>query len=95
NEGSFDFAFVDADKANLKNYHERLMRLVRVGGLMVYDNTLWGGTVVLPDPSSIQTTRRHAWQATVDFNKMIAADPRVDISQFAVGDGITVCRRIY
>ncbi|KAA8523219.1 hypothetical protein F0562_009642 [Nyssa sinensis] len=43
NEGSFDFGFVDADKVNYLNYHERLMKLLRVEGLVVYDNTLWGG----------------------------------------------------
>lgn len=42
NHGSFDFIFVDADK---ENYHERLMKLVRVGGTIDYDNTLWRGTV--------------------------------------------------
>ncbi|KAJ4828900.1 hypothetical protein Tsubulata_013777 [Turnera subulata] len=48
NEGSFDFAFMDADKENYINYHERLMKLVKVGGLVEYDNTLWGGTVAWP-----------------------------------------------
>ncbi|XP_050120174.1 norbelladine 4'-O-methyltransferase 2-like [Malus sylvestris] len=41
NEGSFDFAFIDADKVNYWNYHERLMKLLKVGGIVVYDNTLW------------------------------------------------------
>ncbi|XLS51023.1 hypothetical protein HN51_011700 [Arachis hypogaea] len=45
NEGSFDFAFVDADKSNYWNYHERLLKLIRIGGMIIYDNTLWGGTV--------------------------------------------------
>ncbi|KAG6658324.1 hypothetical protein CIPAW_04G153000 [Carya illinoinensis] len=49
NEGSFDFAFVDADKANNWNYHERMMKLLKVGGVVVYDNTLWSGTVIMPD----------------------------------------------
>ncbi|OWM80425.1 hypothetical protein CDL15_Pgr019705 [Punica granatum] len=72
------------------------MRLVRVGGVIVYNNTLWGGTVALPDVTPIQTTSRgRAWQNIVEFNKMIAADLQVDISQAATGDGITICRRIY
>ncbi|KAK3439029.1 hypothetical protein EUGRSUZ_C03684 [Eucalyptus grandis] len=95
NESSFDFAFVDADRANLKNYHERLLRLVRVGGVIMYDNTLWGGTVALADPSSAHPMRQFAWKDTIEFNKMIAGDPRVDISQVALGDGMTICRHIY
>ncbi|XP_048134002.1 probable caffeoyl-CoA O-methyltransferase At4g26220 [Rhodamnia argentea] len=94
NESSFDFAFVDADQANLKNYHERLLRLVRVGGVIVYDNTLWGGTVALADPSSSHELRQFAWEDMIEFNKMIAGDPRVDTSQVALGDGMTICRRI-
>lgn len=95
NEGSFDFAFVDADKANLKNYHERLMRLVRVGGVIIYDNTLWGGIVALPDAPAAPPSRRDAWKDVVKFNKTIAVDRRVDVSQVALGDGITICRRVY
>ncbi|KAL3655973.1 hypothetical protein CASFOL_000369 [Castilleja foliolosa] len=46
-EGTFDFAFVDADKNNYIHYHEVLLKLVRVGGIIAYDNTLWSGTVAL------------------------------------------------
>ncbi|XP_030541715.2 probable caffeoyl-CoA O-methyltransferase At4g26220 [Rhodamnia argentea] len=95
NESCFGFAFVDADKANLKNYHERLLRLVRVGGTIMYDNTLWGGTVALSDPSCVVPLRQSAWKDMVEFNKMIAGDPWVDISLVALGDGMTICRRIY
>src|SRR3954452_18358022 len=49
-EGSYDFAFVDADKSGYDGYYERLLRLVRAGGLIVFDNTLWGGEVLDPDP---------------------------------------------
>jgi caffeoyl-CoA O-methyltransferase len=49
NEGAFDFAFVDADKNNYLNYHERLIKLVKSGGIVAYDNTLWGGNVALPE----------------------------------------------
>lgn len=68
--------------------------LVRVGGVIVYDNTLWGGTVTLADPSSAHPIRQFAWKDTIEFNKMIAGDLRVDISQVALGDGMTICRRI-
>ncbi|KAI5065809.1 hypothetical protein GOP47_0018433 [Adiantum capillus-veneris] len=49
NLGFFDFAFVDADKDNYLNYHERIIKLVKVGGLIGYDNTLWNGSVATPD----------------------------------------------
>ncbi|XP_024017210.1 probable caffeoyl-CoA O-methyltransferase At4g26220 [Morus notabilis] len=47
--GRFDFGFVDADKGNYWNYHERLANLVKVGGVIIYDNTLWEGFVALPE----------------------------------------------
>ncbi|KAF8393516.1 hypothetical protein HHK36_021760 [Tetracentron sinense] len=95
NEGSFDFAFVDADKDNYWNYHERLMRLLRVGGIVVYDNTLWGGTVVVPDESLVPEGMRFSRHHTIELNKSLAADPRIQSSLIPMGDGVTVCRRLY
>ncbi|XP_057968581.1 probable caffeoyl-CoA O-methyltransferase At4g26220 [Malania oleifera] len=95
NKGSFDFAYVDADRPNFINYHERLMKLVKVGGVVIYDNTLWGGTVALGDPSSVPEGRRPGWQHVIDLNKALAADPRIEISQAPLGDGVTICRRIH
>ncbi|XP_024180536.1 probable caffeoyl-CoA O-methyltransferase At4g26220 [Rosa chinensis] len=94
NEGSFDFAFVDADKVNYWNYHERLMKLLKVGGIAVYDNTLWGGTVVMPVESTPEW-KKPSRQSIMELNKLLAADTRVQISHAALGDGITVCRRLY
>ncbi|XP_034699529.1 probable caffeoyl-CoA O-methyltransferase At4g26220 isoform X3 [Vitis riparia] len=99
NEGSLDFAFVDADKGNYKNYHERLMKLLKVGGLVVYDNTLWYGTVALPedlveelvDGEYKKEMRKHI----MELNKYLATDSRVQICVAPLGDGITICRRIY
>nr|QTZ19638.1 caffeoyl coenzyme A ester O-methyltransferase 7 [Bixa orellana] len=93
NDGSFDFAFVDADKGNYWNYHERLMKLVKVGGLLVYDNTLWGGTVALPEEAVLES-KRVGREFTIQFNKLISEDPRIEVSHASVGDGITSCRRI-
>ncbi|KAJ8640999.1 hypothetical protein MRB53_017693 [Persea americana] len=96
NEGSFDFAFVDADKDNYINYHERLLKLVRVGGLILYDNTLWGGTVAYPDsqvPDTYEYPKKYTSKVKA-FNKFLAADPRIQMSQVPVGDGVTVCRRL-
>ncbi|RVW38223.1 probable caffeoyl-CoA O-methyltransferase At4g26220 [Vitis vinifera] len=99
NEGSLDFAFVDADKGNYKNYHERLMKLLKVGGVVVYDNTLWHGTVALPedlveelvDGEYKKEMRKHI----MELNKYLATDSRVQICVAPLGDGITICRRIY
>lgn len=95
NEGRFDFAFVDADKVNFVNYHERLLRLVRVGGLIAYDNTLWSGTVAAPpDDETISDQDRALAAATKEFNAAIAADRRVHVCQLAIADGLTLCRRV-
>eukprot|EP00850_Spirogloea_muscicola_P017715 SM000155S01644 [mRNA] locus=s155:68891:70266:- [translate_table: standard] len=87
-EGSFDFAYIDADKANYSKYYERCLRLVRVGGLVAVDNTLWSGQVVgdhYQDPDTVEIK---------DLNKLIGWDRRVEISMLAISDGITLCRKI-
>ncbi|KAF2304035.1 hypothetical protein P3X46_019511 [Hevea brasiliensis] len=94
NEGSFDFAFVDADKVNYWNYHERLIKLLKVGGIVVYDNTLWGGTVAMSEDSTPEVMKMGR-QLTIDLNKLLAVDSRVQISHASLGDGITICRRLY
>lgn len=92
----YDFAFVDADKENYSEYHERLVKLVRVGGAIAYDNTLWYGSVAAaPDDQSIPMWLRPYRDALVKLNKFLAADPRVEISQVPIGDGVTICRRVY
>ncbi|KAI9117797.1 hypothetical protein K1719_011212 [Acacia pycnantha] len=93
NEGNFDFAFIDADKVNYWNYHERVMKLVKVGGIVVYDNTLWGGSVAMSEEDTPEF-RKQSRQLTIEFNRLIAADPRIHISLAPFGDGITICRRI-
>lgn len=94
NEDSFDYVFVDADKDNYINYHEKLMKLVKIGGLILYDNTLWFGTVALPNclvPEKMKYNRDHI----IKFNKALSDDSRIQISQVPVGDGLTICRRLY
>ncbi|KAL6844801.1 hypothetical protein ACP4OV_025460 [Aristida adscensionis] len=93
NHGRFDFAFVDADKVNFLSYHERLLRLVRVGGLIAYDNTLWGGSVAAGD-EAIPERERALAALTREFNAAIAADRRVHVCQLAIADGLTLCRRV-
>ncbi|KAF3329783.1 Caffeoyl-CoA O-methyltransferase [Carex littledalei] len=94
NEGSFDFIFVDADKDNYINYHERTIKLVRVGGIIAYDNTLWSGSVAaLPDDPLPQFDRMYA-ECAKKFNSAMVADKRIEVSQLSIADGVTLCRRV-
>jgi predicted O-methyltransferase YrrM len=81
-EGPFDLAFIDADKPNYDGYYERVLKLLRVGGLIVLDNMLWGGTV-----ADLKVTDAHTG-ALRALNAKIHADPRVDMALATVGDGI-------
>uniref|UniRef100_M1BLY7 caffeoyl-CoA O-methyltransferase n=2 Tax=Solanum tuberosum TaxID=4113 RepID=M1BLY7_SOLTU len=93
NRESFDFAFVDADKVNYQKYHERLLQLVKVGGIIAYDNTLWFGTVAMPEEFVKESQKRNRLHI-IELNKFLANDDRVQISQVPLGDGITICRRL-
>src|SRR5262249_16363579 len=81
---TFDFAFIDADKENYDNYYERALKLVRVGGLIIFDNMLWYGKVADPD---IQDTETVALRA---LNEKLHYDERVFVSLIPVGDGMTL-----
>ncbi|XP_072976955.1 caffeoyl-CoA O-methyltransferase 5-like [Typha angustifolia] len=95
NKGAFGFAFVDADKFNYYNYHQRMLQLVRVGGVIAYDNTLWGGSVAgMPPDSAISERDKMIAESTREFNKAIAADHRVEVCQLSIADGLTLCRRL-
>jgi predicted O-methyltransferase YrrM len=82
-KGKYDFAFIDADKANYRRYFERCLKLVRAGGLIALDNTLWGGQVL--SAAADEDTR--ALQA---FNRKLHADRRVEVALLTVGDGLTL-----
>lgn len=86
-EATYDFAFVDADKSGYDDYYERLLRLVRPGGLIAVDNTLWHGAV-LDENSDDEDTR--AIQA---LNAKLATDERVSLCLLPVADGVTLARR--
>ena len=81
---TFDFAFVDADKANYSNYYDRALKLLRPGGLMAIDNVLWSGRIADPQSTDkiVQTMRI--------FNEKVAQDDRVQVSLLPLGDGITL-----
>jgi len=86
--GLFDFAFIDADKEPIWSYYEGALALLRPGGLIAVDNTLWGGQVADP------TVRDPDKEAIDAFNRRIIDDPRVDAVQLTVGDGLTLLRKL-
>ena len=83
-QNKFDFAFIDADKAGYKDYYERILVLIRPGGLIAIDNTLWSGSVA-DESNQTEDTR-----AIRDLNRHLHADERVDISLLPIGDGLTL-----
>jgi len=81
--GQLDMAFIDANKNDYDAYYERCLRLLRRGGLMLIDNVLWGGAVV------DHTDRSEDTKAIRALNAKLKSDERVDLTLFAVGDGMT------
>ncbi|CAD6881627.1 O-methyltransferase, family 3(EC:2.1.1.104) [Methylomonas albis] len=82
--GSYDMAFIDADKANYDGYYEQSLLLLRTGGLLVIDNVLWNGQVADPSIQDADTV------AIRRLNEKIHADPRVTISLLPIADGLTL-----
>lgn len=85
--GSFDLAFLDADKRGLADYFELALELVRPGGLIAVDNTLWHGRVVDPEDHDAST------EAIRAFNRKVREDGRVSLSLVPIGDGVTLARK--
>ena len=85
-QGQYDFAFIDADKSSYDAYYERCLVLLRVGGLIAIDNTLWSGKVAAPS----EDVDTKALQA---LNRKLHSDERVDISMLPIGDGLTLARK--
>lgn len=81
-QGPLDFVFIDADKENYLGYYEAVLPLLRKGGLLVADNTLWSGKVLAPKSASDK--------AIVAFNAHVAKDSRVDKVLLTVRDGMTL-----
>jgi predicted O-methyltransferase YrrM len=86
--GTFDFAFIDADKANYVNYYDRAMVLVRPGGLIAADNVLWEGDVTDASKTDAET------EAIRAFNRKLQADDRVTLSIVPLGDGLTLACKL-
>ncbi|MGB5742298.1 MAG: SAM-dependent methyltransferase, partial [Sedimenticolaceae bacterium] len=85
--GVFDMAFIDADKTNYDNYFERCLQLLRPGGLLMFDNTLWNGAVADPEDQAADTLALRA------LNHRLLGDERVSLSLVPIGDGLTLARK--
>jgi caffeoyl-CoA O-methyltransferase len=82
--GAFDFVFIDADKPNYPHYFERALELLRPGGLIAVDNTLWYGRV------ADATNHDSDTEAIRDFNRRLHDDVRIELSLVPIGDGMTL-----
>ncbi len=84
---TYDFAFIDADKRGYIDYYETCLELLRPGGLIAVDNTLWSGRVADPADQDNSTKAIRA------FNLHVAEDERIDLSLVPIADGLTLCRK--
>lgn len=84
---TFDFAFIDADKVNYETYYEQALQLVRPGGLIALDNTLWSGQVADPQFQDPDTLALRA------LNQKLHRDPRISLSLVPIADGLTLARK--
>ena len=87
-QGTYDFAFIDADKIEYQGYFDKSLELLRIGGLIAIDNVLWGGSVI---DDSIQDSSTRAIR---EFNENLSSDPRVSISMVPIGDGLTLACKL-
>ena len=85
--GSFDFAFIDADKRNYPNYYERALELLRPGGIIAIDNVLWSGRVADLEDTDKRTI------AIRKFNQKLYQDRRVQIAMLSIADGLTLAMK--
>jgi len=85
--GTFDFAFLDADKDNYPAYADRILRLLRPGGLLAIDNVFWGGDVADPGVDTVSV------RAIRSLNRMLASDERVSLAMVPIADGLTLARK--
>ena len=82
--GSYDFAFIDADKSSYPDYYDRALQLLRPGGLIAIDNVLWSGRVADPQEQDNRTSLIR------QFNQMLHQDQRISLSMLSIADGLTL-----
>lgn len=85
--GSYDFAFIDADKTGYDSYVEQCLQLLRPGGLLAIDNVLWDGAVARPAAGDADTLALQA------LNAKLHRDERVDLAMLPISDGLTLARK--
>jgi len=83
----FDFIFIDADKNNYLNYYKLSIKLLNKGGVLIFDNMLWGGNVT-------KNTKDKTTKTIHDLNKFILQDKRIDFSLLPIADGVSIIRKI-
>ena len=86
--GSFDLAFIDADKENYERYFEGCLALLRPGGVILVDNVLWGGSVIDPAVDDADTKAIRA------LNRKLARHSEIELSLLPIGDGLTLARKL-
>lgn len=87
-EETFDFVFIDADKANYPYYYEKSLQLVRAGGVIAIDNVLWSGKVADPSIQDANTL------VIRELNDKLLKDDRIDLCMLPIGDGLSLARKI-
>ena len=95
-DGLFDFIFIDADKTNYINYYELSIKLVRPGGLIVIDNTLYFGTVIgieVTDQDILKLISKEGTEEIKKLNSLIAKDERIEMCLLPVVDGLTLIKK--
>ena len=85
--GTYDFAFIDADKTNYPAYWEKCIELIRPNGIILIDNVLWHGRLVDPAVRDADT------EALRTINQQVFRDERVDVALIPVADGLTIARK--
>ncbi|UZD24583.1 O-methyltransferase [Algoriphagus halophytocola] len=88
--GPFDLVFIDADKKNYANYYDLVIDKVSTGGIILADNVLWSGKILVDEGQKIDKDT----QAILDFNTMIQQDPRVENALLPIRDGVMMARKI-
>lgn len=89
-EGNFDMVFIDADKANYIKYYELVVERVNPGGIIVADNVLWSGKILVEEGKKIDKDT----QVILDYNLMVKNDPRVENVLLPIRDGLMLARKL-